>query len=208
MSFLRSVLFGDAGSYNILGVQAQFEEKEPWYFSPASLEGAGFITKAAISCINSNAFRWITQGYAHVFVHEMGHALPHQLFTHEDTMIKVFKSSCTGMGSPIDNSIPDWQKTIIFVAGPMADVAFCSLKLVAATALKNYLSWPIALALGSGSVVWMSGELLYAYTSVLNKDQGDFGYIARYGDTHLALAGAALISECALGIFAAYKFAA
>lgn len=88
------------------------------------------------------------------------------------------------------------------------DIAFSSCKLVAATALKSYISWPVALALGIGAVIWMSGELLYAYVSASNRDHGDFGCIARRGNTHLALAGAALASQCALGIFAAIKLAA
>jgi len=61
------------------------------------------------------------------------------------------------------------EKTIVDVSGPLGDIAFSSCKLIAATALKNYLFWPIALALGSGGVIWMSGEFLYAYISASNK---------------------------------------
>ena len=99
----------------------------------------------------------------------------------------------------------DLTQTVISIAGPMGNVAFSTCKLVAATALKNYLPWPIALTLGSGAVIWMSGELLYAYVSALNRDHGDFGQIACCGNTHLALASTALISQVALGIFAAIK---
>ena len=207
MSFLKSVLFGSEGSYNILGIQAKFEKEAPSDYLYSNLEGVGFISQVAIKCINSNMFRWITQGYAHVFVHEMSHSLTFKLFTNQNTLIRVFKSSCTGC-SLIPDTLPDWKTTIIEVAGPMGDIAFCTCKLVAATALKSYLSWPIALAVGSGAVIWMSGELLYAYNSALNKDAGDFGCIARRSNTHLALASTALVSQCALGIFAAIKFAA
>lgn len=208
MSFLKSVFFGSEGSYNIFGIQANFKKEVPSWYPSINLEGAGFISKTAIKCINSNMFRWITQGYAHVFTHEMSHALTFKLFSGQDTTIEVFKSSCTGRTRLPLATLPDWKNTIVIVAGPMGDIAFSTCKLVAATALKSYLSWPVALALGSGAVIWMSGELLYAYTSALNRDDGDFGCIASYGNTYLALASTALVSQCALGIFTAIKLAA
>lgn len=208
MSFLKSLLFGSEGSYNICGIQAKFE-KEVHSLNPfPNLEGAGFISKMAITCINSNMFRWITQGYAHVFVHEMSHALTFKLLSGQDTTIKIYKSSCNGESFHRLATHPDWKKTIVDVAGPIGDIAFSTCKLVAATALKSYLSWPVALTLGSGAVIWMSGELLYAYTSALNRDTGDFGCIASYGKTYLALASTALVSQYALGIFAAINLAA
>lgn len=213
MFFLNSVLFGSEGSYNILGIQANFkkEEEKPWwcpFISRPNVLGAGIIATVANECRSINLFRFITQGYAHVFVHEMSHALAFKLMTNQDTSIQVFTSTCTGSASLPTETLPDWKKTIVSAAGPMGDIAFCTCKLVAATALKSYLSWPIALALGSGSVIWMSGELLYACTSALKKNGGDFGKIASTGNAHLTLASTALASQCALGIFAAVKLAA
>lgn len=208
MSFLKSVLFGSEGSYNIFGIQANFKKEAPPGYPSSILEGAGFLSKMAVRCINSNVFRWISQGYAHVFVHEMSHALTLKLFSGQDSQVYVFKSSCTGRGDGSLEILPDWKKTIVYVAGPMGDIAFSTCKLVAAMALKSYLSCPVALAIESGAVIWISGELLYAYTSALNKDAGDFCRIARQGNTHLALASTALASQCALGIFVAIKLAA
>lgn len=93
------------------------------------------------------------------------------------------------------------------MAGPMGDIAFSIGKLIAASALRKHLPWPVALALGSGAIFWMSGELLYAYVSAKKKDQGDFGWIARRGNAHLALASTALVALCALGIFTVVKLA-
>lgn len=210
MSFLKSVLLGDEGSYNIFGIQAKFKNELPSHYLPVSLEGAGLISKMAFKCLNSNVFRWITQGYTHVFTHEMSHALACKLLTNQNSTVHVIKSICEGgILYPTELAYAsDWKKTIVDVAGPLGDIAFSSCKLVAATALKNYLSWPIALALGSGSVIWISGELLYAYISASNRDAGDFGKIAHRGNTHLALASTALVSQAALGIFAAIKLAA
>ena len=210
MSFLKSVLFGADGSYNIFGTKVKFQNELPSHLTPPSLDGAGVISKLAFKCINSNAFRWITQGYTHVFVHEMSHAIAYKVLIGQNSEVDFFTSLCVGKNAPPPAAAyaSDWEKTIIEVAGSMGDIAFCTCKLVAATALKSYLSWPIALALGSGAVIWMSGELLYAYTSALNRDAGDFGCIARRGNTHLALASTALVSQVALGIFAAIKLPA
>jgi hypothetical protein len=210
MSFLKSVFFGSEGSYNIFGTKVKFQDELPLNLTPPSLDGASVISKLAFNCINSNAFRWITQGYTHVFVHEMSHAIACKALTGQKSEVNFFTSLCIGMNEyPLTITyVSDWKKTVIYAAGPMGDIAFSTCKLVAATALKSYLSWPVALTLGSGAVVWMSGELLYAYVSAANKDHGDFGKIASRGNIHLALASTALVSQCALGIFAAIKFAA
>ncbi|HSX37302.1 MAG TPA: hypothetical protein VLE95_00550 [Chlamydiales bacterium] len=209
MIFLKSVLFGDEGSYNIFGIRAEFENELPGP-PPASLEGAGLISKMTYKCLNSNAFRWITQGYAHVFIHEMSHALTYKLLTNQHSTVHISKSTCAGRTiypTEFTRCASDWEKTIVHVAGSLGNIAFSSCKLVAATALKNYISWPIALALGSSGVIWISGELLYACVSASKRNRGDFGRIARLGNTHLALAGTALVSQVALGIFAAIKLA-
>ncbi len=210
MSFLRSVFFGSEGSYNIFGTQVKFENRLPLDYPFISLHGAGLISKMAFKCLNSNAFRWVTQGYAHVFIHEMSHALAWKILTSQNSTIHISTSLCNG-GTTHSNSsikVADWKHTILGVAGPMGDIAFSSCKLVAATALKNYLPLPVTLALGSGGVIWISGELFYAYISASKKDAGDFGQIARRGNTHLAFASAAIICQIALGIFAAIHLAA
>lgn len=210
MSFFKSILFGCEGSYNIFGTPVKFQNELPSHLTPPSLEGAGLISQLAFKCINSNAFRWITQGYTHVFVHEMSHAVACKVLVGQNSEVDFFTSLCMGKNAlpPAAVHASDWKKTAIEIAGPMGDIAFSSCKLVAATALKSYLSWPVALALGSGAVIWMSGELLYAYVSASKRDNGDFGYIARRSNTHLALASTALVSQVALGIFAAIKLAA
>lgn len=206
MYFLKSVLFGFEGSYNIFGIQAKFENKIPSHSSSASSKKANLIPKIVSKCLNSNVFCCVTQTYAHVFIHEMSHALAYKLFTYQNSTIKI-KIPLRGSTVPPREALnlAGWKRTIIHAAGPIGGVAFSSCKLVAATALKKYISWPIALVLGTGGVIGISGELLSAYSSVSNKEAGDFGYIARCSNTHLALASIVLISECALGIFAAIR---
>ena len=209
MSFFKSVLFGYEGSYNIFGTKVKFENKLPSHLTPPSLDGAGVVSQLAFKFLKSNAFHWITQSNLHLFVHEMSHALACKVLTGQTSEVNFFyKRGGYNQLPPAVNYASDWKKTAIDIAGPMGDITLSTCKLVAATALKSYLSWPIALALGSGAVIWMSGELLYAYVSASKRDGGDFGCIARRGNAHLVLASAALISQCALGIFAAIKLAA
>jgi len=206
MNLASSLIFGSEGSYNILGNRVLFSEENFIDENPQDLEGAGFITKILTKCHESKILRWMTLGYTHLFIHEMGHALTFKLLTRdtfEPPIIQIFKRSCTGRFDYSIDIDSDWKETIVDVAGPMADVAFCSCKLIAATALKNHLPWPVSLTLAGGALLWISGELLYAYTSASNKDDGDFGQIASRSKTHLALATTALVSQCALGIFAA-----
>jgi hypothetical protein len=215
MSFLNSVIFGAEGSYNILGVDVTFEKSNsPRYSFALSTGGSGVLsifTKSlgylADNCLNSNVFRFVTQGYAHTFVHEMGHALACSLLTDQKPKVRIFTDLCVG-ATYIGNigRLSPKISSIIATSGPMADTAFSGCKLLAATALRSYLSTPIAVTIGAGAVVWMTGELFLAYISASNKDDGDFGKIAEHGSNHLILASTALIGQCALGVLAACKF--
>lgn len=208
MSFVKSVLYGYEESYNICGTPVDFENKPPFNSHRISFEGAGVISKMAIKCLKSTAFRLATQAYAHVFVHEICHAMIYKLFAHQNAEVHITKCGCEGRTSYPSAVNANWKSTIIDLSGPMGNIAFSTCKLVAATALKSYLTWPIALALGAGAVMWISGELLFAYISVSKNSEADFANIARRGNNHLALASIALVSQVALGIFAAIKFAA
>lgn len=206
------MLFGSEGEYTILGVPVRFtiSAKGSMFENHAQdnlLEGAGVITKLAKMCISSNVFRLISQGYSHVFVHEMSHALAWKLLnkSNESVKIRIVTELCTGQFSPPAISVEnrsDWKNTIVNATGSMGNIAFSFCKLIAANRLKKYLSWPVALALSSGAATWILGELVYSFTSAVNEDGGDFGKIAKRNKKHLALASAAIIGECALGIFA------
>jgi hypothetical protein len=206
MSFIKSILFGCEGSYNIFGTSVKYKSDNYNY----SLKGAGFISQLASECINNNAFRLLTQSYVQVLVHEMSHVLAGKIFTGKNSNIVLYTNTCSAITSlPREfNELADWKKSVIDIAGPMGSIAFSSCKLMAATALKPHLSWPASLVIGSGAIMWISGELLYASVSASKKDHGDFGCIAQKGNTHLALSTTAILSEVALGIFLAIKLAA
>lgn len=209
MNFLNSVFFGFDGSYNIFGTKVEFCENPPGL--SIHLDGAGIISRLAIHCMKSNVLRWITQGYTHVFVHEMSHAIAYKLLTGKNAeKILVSSSSCEGVVL-FPQSMADisaWKRTVISVAGSMGDISFSICKLFSAIVLKSYLPSPVTLTLVGGALCWISGEVLYAYVSGSKKDHGDFGHIASHGKTHLMLASTALVCQITLGIFTAIKLAA
>jgi hypothetical protein len=223
MAFLSSVFLGTPGAYQIIGIDVTFEKGDPikFMFVPEITRYQSYSTLKnralyfSQNCLNSRVFhascyvfRLMTQGYLHVLVHEMGHAIAEKLLTHRKPKVSVYTDSCTGdcRGSIEPHTpyrwVPYTIESIILVSGPMTDVAFCALKLVTATALRSYLSTPIAITLGFSAVIWIVGELGYAIQSTYCRDEGDFGRIARNGEGHLGLASVALVAEVAFGIFA------
>jgi hypothetical protein len=203
MSFLKSILFGSKGSYNMAGIPISFENRYPCSMNIDTLQGAGLISKVASQLLKNPYFHKLSQGYTHVFVHEMSHALSYRLLHDGNPSIFVFTDRCEGL-TRFDSRASKWKTNVVNAAGPMGDIAFGFLKLIVAEALKNYLPWPATLFLKCSAIIWISGELLYIYTSIMNQD-GDFGEIAKCDKKDLAFAVAALAGECALGIFATTK---
>lgn len=214
MSFIKSIILGSEGAYNLFGTKINFEKSDaPIYSFAASTLNSNYssmkVAHFADRCLNSQSFIWITQGSAHTLAHELGHAMAAKLILGVNSEIKICSDACLG-----ETTLPSkydfasrWKRTFIEVAGPMSNIAFSNCKLIAAALLTNSVSWPVTLVLGSTAAIWIAGELYYAGTSALAKDHGDFGSIARRGKVPLCLASTALVSECALGLFAAYKLA-
>ena len=209
MALLKSLFYGSEGSYNIFGIQVTFENDQSSNPTDRVLNGAGLVSKLVLKILKCDAFHHVTQSNLHVFMHEMGHALACKVFTGQNSEVRIIDKRGGYTRPPnLIEQVSDWKKTMMEMAGPMGDVTFSICKLVVATTFKSYVSWPVALFIGIGAAFWISGELLYAYVSALKKDNGDFGKIAQRGNTHLAFATVALISQCVLGIFAAIKLAA
>jgi hypothetical protein len=225
MSILKSVFLGSEGSYKILGIDVQFQKNHmpntpsvvgaitPESYLTSQAQNSNIFVKSlgyvADKLLKSNAFKVITQAPMHAFVHEMGHALAAKMLLGDNA--RVFIYTDLGAGDTFYANFykqfsAERERSIICAAGPMADMIFSSCELVGAVALRNYLSTPVAVTLGAGAVIWMTGELFLAYISASNNTFGDFGIIARNGATHLAIASAALVGQCALGVFAACQF--
>lgn len=210
MSLLKSILFGCEGDYHIFGFPVKFQKGAkntlPLNFRMPKLEGAALISQLASICMNSHTFRLITQGYTHVVAHEMSHALACKLLTGKNSQIYIDTTSCVGITEMNNRStLAKWQDTVINLAGPMGDIAFSQCIFIALKEFKNHFSWPIYLVLRGGAVSWISGEILYAYSSALKRDNGDFGNIATNGKNHLLFACAAIVCQLALGVLLANK---
>jgi hypothetical protein len=157
MSLLKSILFGYEGSYNIFGIPATFEAQD---LSSDSNQASysnqeGTLAQFTKKYLSNNAFRWTTQAYTHVFVHEMGHALMSKLFPRQNFFshkpnaqvipkVKVFTADCKGLTQNATTGLIGWKKVLVNAAEPMMNIAFCNCKLVAAQTLKSsFIAWPI-----------------------------------------------------------------
>lgn len=212
MNFLNSIIFGKDGQYTIFGINVAFQKPDTDipYHKPSDSDllpsFLNSIQHIPLDFLNSRTFQVLTQGYCHVFFHEMGHCIASKFFANNQNKIDIFTNILGGYSKGLA------QNSIVYLAGPMAGMTFSACKLLTVLALKTYLSTPIVLLLGTGSLLWMTGELLYAATSACGVNfgpidlTGDFGKIAENSSLHLALATAALVGEYALAIFVAYNF--
>lgn len=204
MSFsgLKSLFWGSEGHFEDQGVLVHFMDS----ITPSEPSN-NLIAKLRHKILSNKWFQIAHQGYLHTYIHEMGHALACKQVIPDRSCVYVHPK-CNGatMGyfdTPrFLNFQLQWKQSFVDAAGPLTQMAFASLRLVAAVALRNYISWPVAFVLGTGAVYHMMEELAYAAESSVSGD-GDFGSIASSSKTHLALASAALIGECALGILSA-----
>ncbi len=215
MLILNSIIFGSEGTYKLFEISLNFINKPVDFSASPGVNPPDFISYVLRRCIENQVFQWITQARAHAFVHEISHALANRCLKGRSTDVNVYPNGCEAFDpTPTTNQErpSDWGETVIDMAGPMGSIAFSTCKLLTAIALKRRLSCPaapVALTLGGGAVIWMAGELLHTYVSFLNQGKGtcSIGCIQQRGKAHLSFAIIALISQYALGIFAAVQCA-
>ncbi len=200
-SFFQSLLLGREGTFHFRGIEIQFAD-----IKVASFEGAGVISAVANRCAQIPILRQLSLSPLHVLGHEMGHALAIEGFTGQKPKKITIATEALGGNTEyhfLCHVLPDWQRSAIDAAGPLLHAVLSSAQLATAVALKPYLPRPVTLLLEGGAMVQMAGELLYAYTSAVKRDDGDFGHIAQISTAHLAVATAGLVATCAIGIFGA-----
>lgn len=212
MGFASSILFGAENKFCILGIDVEFKKQPKMAYSLS--EGSwNPILHLADFCLQSRAFGLTTLGCAHVFVHEMGHAIAHRCLTGTTPKVTVITNTLSGyticpqivekyslwylpfikFSRPVPRLLN--HMSIMSAMGPLTNTAFANCQLITAVALRTYISWPVSVALATGAVIWMFGELLYAITAVCGQGGGDFGCIHNNGKFHLALAVTALVAE-------------
>jgi hypothetical protein len=160
MSILNSIFCGQEGVYNLNGVQVNFVNRP----NDANVFRDSQVAQAMDLCTNNAAFRLLTFGYLHVFIHEMGHALAAQLNGLNPT-VDVHTNICKGRTWWIQLHHDINIKFIAF-AGPLAGMALEIVKLTAAIAFAILFPFPIGLSVGVfvgvGAAFWAYREVMYA----------------------------------------------
>lgn len=199
---LSSILFGTESYTELPGIDIHFKNETTngyLFYNESDPIPVRWISSFADTCLNSRAIKILSLGYLHAFVHEMGHALTSKLFSSSRITVQI--NVCTGIGSCahgfITNSIAE---TIVLAAGPLADLIFSTGLIIAATALGSSIGLPVAVFVISGAALYMGGELFYIADSIVRKNDGDFGKIAREGPVQLLVSLAAVVGVCALCI--------
>lgn len=202
MNFVSSLFLGSVGQYNFFGQSVSFTDQFQ-NSTPSHILQENCIISTLIIPLRNRYISCLSGGYAHVFVHEMGHALAYKLLTGNHSPVFIYQNPCSGgTDYPTITITTGWKSTVINLAGPMMGIAFEIGKLVAAAALFN-ICWPASLLLASGAVIWITGELVYAITSSFGAT-GDFSIIRRNGGIlHLVLSLILLIAACVFGVLAA-----
>lgn len=200
MSICSSLFFGSEGNYSILGQQVEFRDTDKKIYSFSS----DFIGQTAEALLTSSIFRIGTLGYLHTFIHEMGHALVGSILTQQSASITIYTKTCLGQTSRIQTNCPI-NDTLISLGGPLADIVFSIMLIFAAFAFQSTITAPVAIGICAGATIWILGEFLYAVTSLVNKDGGDFASISRNGPLHLLFATSTIVGVVAAGVFAISK---
>lgn len=212
MSIIGSLLLGYEGKYNVLNTSVSFETSD----RSMSSENSHFLVTAIRNTLHSYPFRVATLAFTHFafthfafthfFVHEMGHALTQQMLIPNENHIVIFTDQFGAYNKALTYN-EGFQSSLISLAGPLVDMIYSCSLLAAAVLVQKHISKCAGYILGSGAVVWILGELVYAFSSALRDDIGDFARIAHNGIDHLLLSLSFLVSVCALGIFSSVKLA-
>lgn len=163
MYFFNSIFFGTPGTYKIHNIEMTFTKEE----LDIDVFKQTWFGRCVNLCLGNSLFRFLTFGYLHVFIHELGHALASLLQGHKHVKIKISTNTCKG--------VTEWQdftKALIgpefftSIAGPLAGMTLETIKLIGAIALgvllPSFIGLPLEIAIGAGSVIWLLGELSYA----------------------------------------------
>jgi hypothetical protein len=202
MSICKSILFGTEGNYNICGFPVQFTHEsrsEPH----KELPKGNSITQLVKAC-----FHTIFLFRAHNLVHELGHSIATKFFVPEYTP-KIFihpSGGATTVPDDFDN-LSTWKKVVILTAGTVANIAFSILQLaivIGCIALSIYIPWGASVFFLLGNYFAICTELEYSCESALMQDDGDFGLIRKIGIKPLAIAGAVVLGQSAVGLFASF----
>lgn len=192
MNFLKSCLFGCRGSFSIGNHQVDFDDFSCSY----------------TFWLNYRITHILTMSYLHSLIHELGHLFAFQVVSGgSPCTVNIQTNSIGGYTrfGKTSKKLSPLECSMVYLAGPLANVIFSSGKIIAAAALNSY-SPPLAVVIGAQGTFWILKELQYMIISTKRNDDGDFAQILKIGgETHQLYAMVILVSCSTLGIFTAYK---
>src|SRR4051794_5269206 len=134
---ISSLFLGRSGTYNILGMQVEFQSDQPGFHNLSDNP----IGKLGDNLLSNRVFNILTMGYLHTFVHEMGHALTYKIVSGGSSQVEIQISTSQLSGVTIHHgkNLSPIQHSIYLLGGPLANVAFSISLIFAAFALSAYM---------------------------------------------------------------------
>jgi hypothetical protein len=172
--FTKSLLLGTHGSYQIRNLLIQFLDDPENEVPP---------NKKTRCCLIGSFC------YCHTMVHELGHALLLYLLS-DQPKIEIYTNANGCAITAISSS--KLLDSCVSLAGPLSDMVFSNINLLAIAKFKNFFTPPIPLALMFIEIFHIYSETKYAITSTWKQDDGDFGLIRQNGLSHLCGSAAVL----------------
>lgn len=201
MALIQSILVGSEGNYSIFNT--------PVIFRPNADKNAfseKFLNSRIAKIVNSKIGQISLFAYLHVFIHEMGHALARKMMK-SDARVTVFTNEVGGFTSfilPPSGGNVKAKNSFVSLAGALSSMIFSCNQLAIGILIGKHVFKPLGYALGINATIWIIGELIQTFSGI-GIEGADFSSIKKNGVDHLLICLSAVVSTCALGIFASIK---
>jgi hypothetical protein len=204
---IKSFLFGSPGNYSLGFIDIEFKNSDTYYsFSRHGNFIISGLGSAMQTLIRSRTFKILTFSYTQLFVHEFGHAIAHKITNRNGRCtISVYSNQGQGNSHFYDPTAHKVARTFVGLGGPLLSIIFSISKIAVVNMFSASLPTVVVAGVTIGSVIWITGELIYASTPFFGGQVGDFADIANQGSGYLMTATAILLSTTILGLKLAYK---
>lgn len=211
VNFTKSVFWGSDGKYKIPFTNGDFIHFQQG--KKTSETDKNIVDLFNRYVFENKFFQVATLGYMILLAQGVGYDVATRIFAsslrkeNNETIIltgkmEVVHEAANRLSESDYENISSWKKSICAVAGTIASIAFSSFKLLLALALRSYITTPVAALLIIGSVIYISTDLIECGLSFFNGEEEGLGYIRKKSGTLPAvIAGAVIVSQCALTVF-------
>lgn len=221
VNFAKSVFWGSEGEYKTPFVNADIKFKRG---EKTSNTDKDFVAVFNRYVFENKFFQVATLGYMYLLAQGIGYEIAIRILLKKETRDSHSVKMGGSTGKPastttinvttldvendvIDtlitlNKLPLWKTSICSVAGTISSITFSSFKLLLALALRSYITTPLSALLIIGSVIYISAEVIGSAISFASGQEEGLGYIRKNtGTLPAVIAGAVIVSQCALTIF-------